>query len=132
MADHSAHSGTKAGHSAPAHGTHAHGAHAAHGHHDVGKEVKRYMLVFGALMIGTILTVWASYIDFGGHGMNIVVGLIIASVKAFLVAGYFMHLMDERKLIYGVLGATVFFFIGLMYITLWSMEPGSFIHIKKP
>jgi len=41
-------------------------------------------------------------------------------------------LIDERKLVYGVLGATVFFFVGLMYITLWSMEPGSFIRIKKP
>ena len=41
-----------------------------------------------------------------------------------------MHLIDERKVIYGVLGATVFFFIGLMYLTLWSTEPLSFIHLK--
>jgi cytochrome c oxidase subunit IV len=123
MADHSAHStATKAGHG---------GGHAAHGHHDVAKEVRKYLLVFGALMIGTILTVWASYIDFGGHGKNVAVALLIAIVKAGLVAGFFMHLVDERKLIYGVLGATVFFFIGLMYITLWSLEPGSFIHLKR-
>ena len=109
------------------HASHAHG----HGHHDVGKEVRKYLLVFGALIIGTILTVWASYIDFGGSGRNIAVALLIASVKAFLVAGFFMHLVDERKLIYGLLGATVFFFVGLMYVTLWSMEPGSFIHIRK-
>lgn len=101
-----------------------------HDTHDIGKAVRTYMLVFGALMIGTIATVWASYIDFGTPAINIVVALIIATVKASLVAAFFMHLIDERKLIYGVLGATVFFFIGLMYLTLWSMEPGSLIHLK--
>ena len=81
-------------------------------------------------MIGTILTVWASYINFGTASANIIVALVIATVKAALVAGFFMHLVDERKLIYGVLGATVFFFVGLMYLTLWSTEPLSFIHLK--
>lgn len=112
-----------------------HSATAPHGHghdaHDVSKSVKKYMLVFGALLIGTIVTVLASYVDLGSSTANIVVALIIATVKAGLVAGYFMHLLDERKLIYSVLGATVFFFIGLMYLTLWSLEPESLIHIKQ-
>jgi len=121
MANHSAHPTTvTAGHA------HTHG----HGAHDVGKEVRRYLLVFAALLVGTIVTVLASYIDFGHPGVNIGVALFIAIVKASLVAGYFMHLIDERKLIYGVLSATAFFFIGLMYITLWSMEPLSFIHLN--
>ncbi len=124
MADHSAHAATKTGHAA------GHGGH-GHGHHDVSKEVRKYLVVFFALIVGTALTVWASYIHFGSHTMNVAVALLIASVKAALVAGFFMHLVDERKLIYGVLGATVFFFVGLMYVTLWSMEPGSFIHLKK-
>ena len=118
-----------ANHSAPSAGhapSHAHGHHG----HDVSKEVRKYMLVFAALIVGTIITVGASYVDFGGSGRNIAVALLIATVKAGLVGAFFMHLIDERKLIYGVLGATVFFFIGLMYITLWSMEPGSFIHLK--
>jgi cytochrome c oxidase subunit 4 len=102
----------------------------AHGSHDVSKAVRTYLLVFGALMVGTLITVWASYIDFGTPGINILVALIIATVKAGLVASFFMHLIDERKLIYGLLGATVFFFVGLMYVTLWSMEPTSFIHLK--
>ena len=82
--------------------------------------------------MGTIITVWASYIDFGSPRMNIIVALIIATVKAALVACFFMHLIDEKKMIYAFLGATVFFFIGLMYLTLWSMEPTSLIHFKKP
>jgi len=88
------------------------------------------MLVFGALLIGTVITVAVSYVDFGSAAVNIGIGLAIATVKAALVACYFMHLIDERKMIYGVLGATVFFFIGLMYLTLWSSAPGSFIHLK--
>ncbi|HVK58552.1 MAG TPA: cytochrome C oxidase subunit IV family protein [Candidatus Kapabacteria bacterium] len=125
MASHSAHSSSPSGSSHPAAAAHG------HGHHDVGKEVRKYMLVFGALIIGTILTVAVSYIELHPHWKNIAIGLVIATVKAGLVAAFFMHLIDERKLIYGVLGATVFFFIGLMYLTLWSSEPSSFIHLKQ-
>jgi cytochrome c oxidase subunit 4 len=104
--------------------------HGSHDGHDIGKAIRTYLIIFGALIVGTILTVWASYIDFGTPSINIVVALAIAIVKGGLVAGFFMHLVDERKVIYGLLIATVFFFSGLMYITLWSMEPLSFIHFK--
>ncbi|MGV3774813.1 MAG: cytochrome C oxidase subunit IV family protein [Verrucomicrobiales bacterium] len=103
-------------------------------HNDIAyikKTVRKYILIFIALMVGTIVTVLASTIDFGSHGMNIGIALLIAGVKGFLVAGYFMHLIDEKKMIYGILGATVFFFAGLMYLTLWSMEPSSIIHIRR-
>lgn len=103
------------------------GAHGAHGH-DVAAEVRRYLIIAGALMVGTIVTVLASYVNFGSHTMNIVVALIIASVKGFLVMGYFMHLLSERKMIYAILIATVFFVTGLMYLTLWSSNPNSLIH----
>ncbi len=101
---------------------------ASHGHHDVASEVRRYLIIFAALCVGTIVTVLASYINFGSSTMNIVVAMIIACIKAFLVAGYFMHLLSEKKMIYAILVATVFFFAGLMYLTLWSSEPLSFIH----
>jgi caa(3)-type oxidase subunit IV len=52
----------------------------------------------------------------------VAIALFIASVKAFLVAGYFMHLISERKMIYGVMASTVFFFIALMWLTIWSMS----------
>lgn len=100
-------------------------------HHDVKAEVRRYMLIFAALIIGTILTVAAAKIHFGSTTANIVVALIIAGIKAFLVAGFFMHLWDEKKMIYAVLGATVFFFAGLMFLTIWSMLPDSLPHIAK-
>jgi cytochrome c oxidase subunit 4 len=102
-----------------------------HGGHDIAKEVRKYIVVFIALIVGTILTVLASYHRFPNHSVNIALALAIASVKVFLVAGFFMHLISERQLIYAVLLVTVFFFTGLMYLTLWSMEPNSLIHIAK-
>lgn len=101
--------------------------------HDVSKHIRGYLIVFGALLVGTVLTVWASHFHFGREGSNvgnIVVALIIALTKAFLVAGYFMHLISEKKLIYSVLAFTGFFFAGLMFLTIWSMHPSSIIHFK--
>jgi cytochrome c oxidase subunit 4 len=87
---------------------------------NLSHHVRRYIYVFVALLIGTIITVLASYIPFGNRAINIGVALAIASAKAFLVAGYFMHLISERKMIYGILAFTAFFFVGLMFLTLWS------------
>lgn len=104
-----------------------------HSHHDVSKHVRGYLIVFGALLIGTVLTVWASFIHFGAkdsNTANIAVALIIASVKAFLVAGYFMHLISEKKMIYSILAFTGFFVAGLVFLTIWSMDPNSIIHYK--
>ena len=82
------------------------------------RHVRGYLYVFYALIFGTLITVGASYIPFGHHAVNIAVALLIASGKAFLVAGYFMHLISERKLIYGLLAFTAFFFLGLVFLTL--------------
>jgi len=80
-----------------------------HSVEEIQKHVRRYLLIGVALAIGTVLTVWASYIDFGkifGHpgavSYNVTVALIIASAKGFLVAGFFMHLLSEKKMIYSV------------------------------
>ncbi len=70
-----------------------------HSAHDIKQSVKRYLFVFYALLFGTLITVAASYIQFGHRSINIAVALFIATVKAFLVAGCFMHLISEKKLI---------------------------------
>ena len=80
--------------------------------------VRRYLYVFYALLFGTLVTVGASYIPWGNHEINIGVALLIAICKASLVACYFMHLISERKMIYGIMGFTAFFFVGLMFLTL--------------
>jgi cytochrome c oxidase subunit 4 len=91
-------------------------------HHDehLAHHVRRYLYVFYALIFGTVITVAAAQVHFGMHWINVAVALVIASGKAFLVAGYFMHLISERKMIYGIMAFTVFFFAGLMFLTLWS------------
>ncbi len=54
-----------------------------------------YVLVWLALTILTAITIGVSYIHFGV--LNIVVALGVASVKAALVALFFMHLKHEDK-----------------------------------
>jgi cytochrome c oxidase subunit IV len=85
------------------------------------EHVRRYLLVFYALLFGTLVTVGASYIPFGNREVNIGVALLIAVCKASLVACYFMHLISERKVIYFILSFTAFFFAGLMFLMLWSL-----------
>jgi hypothetical protein len=46
------------------------------------------------------------------------------------VAGFFMHLISERKMIYCVLAFTGFFFAALMFLTLWSMGHENLIHFR--
>ncbi len=82
--------------------------------------VRRYVYVFLALILGTAFTVWASFINFPSRGINIAVALVIACTTASLVAGFFMHLISERKMIYAIMAFTAFFFVGLMFLTVWS------------
>ncbi len=69
-------------------------------HGDLGHVVphKIYVTVLGALLFLTIITVWVSLYDFGV--MNMVVAMGIASVKALLVAMFFMHLKYEHPLLW--------------------------------
>ena len=90
----------------------------AHAQEDFRHHVRRYLYVFYALLFGTLITVGASYIPFGNHAINIAVALVIACGKAFLVAAFFMHLVSERKMIYGLLAFTACFVLGLMFLTL--------------
>src|SRR5882724_10518747 len=91
-----------------------------HSPEEFSHHLRRYLFVFYALLFGTLVTVGASYIPFGHRAVNIGVALVIAGGKAFLVAGYFMHLISERKMIYGIMVFTAFFFAGLMFLTVWS------------
>ena len=83
--------------------------------HDVQKEVTIYMKVFGALLFLTIVTVAVSYLHLSILGA-VLVALFVAGIKAALVACFFMHLISEQKLIYIILGITVFFFASVMTI----------------
>ena len=90
--------------------------------HDVSKQVKIYITVFLALLAGTVLTVGMYYVHFESVAVTVTIALFIATVKAFLVAGYFMHLISEKTAIYALLATTVFFFAALMGLTICSMN----------
>ncbi len=86
----------------------------ADSHADISKHVKLYIGVFAALAGLTIVTVLASQVDFSGPG-HVVVALLIAGIKATLVAAVFMHLKWERSgWIWWPLVLCAFFFVVLM------------------
>jgi cytochrome c oxidase subunit 4 len=87
------------------------------GTEDIKHHVRVYIRVFMALMVLTIITVAVSYMHLAVP-LAITVALVIACVKGSLVAGYFMHLVSEKKIIYAALALTVvFFFVLLFYPT---------------
>ncbi len=87
----------------------------SHSHDDVREQVRKYLFVFGALLVLTLVTVSVSYLRLSVVPA-IIAAMIVASVKGSLVASYFMHLISERKFIYFVLALTAVFFIGLMVL----------------
>ena len=86
-------------------------------HEDIDKTVRNYMLVFGALLCGTVLTVAVSYLDLP-TGPAIAIALMIATAKGSLVVLFFMHLVDEKKLVYWVMGLAVVFFFFELFVPL--------------
>ncbi len=54
-----------------------------------------YVAILGVLMILTLLTVGVSYVHLGK--LNLLVAIVIASIKAGLVVTFFMHLKYDNK-----------------------------------
>jgi len=88
--------------------------HAEHEHHIVSPKV--YLTIVLALLLGTGLTVWASFIDLGPW--NPVIALAIACTKAVLVVLFFMHVKYSSKLTKLTVISGIFIFLGLISMTL--------------
>ena len=82
----------------------------------IKREVRVYLLVFFSLAVLTGATVAARFLLDLPMGYAITLALIIAAIKGSLVAGFFMHLLSEKKLIYSVLALTVIFFAFLIWL----------------
>ena len=80
--------------------------HSEHSHGGSGVYVKTLL----ALLFLTIVTVGASYVDFGSG--NVVIALFIATIKATLVALFFMHLRYEKP-VNAVVACAGFLFLGI-------------------
>jgi cytochrome c oxidase subunit IV len=100
------------------HAAHDHAEPHHHGHDDspeaIRKEVRKYLYVFGALAVLTVITVAIAQLHLPTW-QAVALALVVAGVKGSLVAAFFMHLLTERRLIYAVLVFTVFFFGMLMW-----------------
>jgi cytochrome c oxidase subunit IV len=83
-------------------------------HHIVSPRV--YLAILAALLVGTAVTIWASYIDMGPF--NPIIALAIACTKAVLVVLFFMHVKYSTKLTKLTVGAGVFTFLILVGMTL--------------
>ena len=89
----------------------------------IKKSLRAYLIIGTVLFIGTCLTVAvASFpqLDFGRRGfdrVDCVIGLMIASVKATLVAYVFMHLNHEKKAVYWLFGSGLCMVCSLAFFT---------------
>jgi cytochrome c oxidase subunit IV len=109
--------GTEHGGRGPGHG-HAHGN---PGHdHDHGDDhglahttpVSLLFIILGILLFLTVATVAVTSIDLGAQG-NLIVAMVIATVKAALVCTFFMHLLWDKKF------NTVLFLTSVLFLILF-------------
>lgn len=83
-------------------------------HHNENEHItpyKTYVIVWIVLMVLTVITVEASRHHFGSF--NIVIAMVIASIKAGVVALWFMHLKFEDSITW-VFALYPLFLLGLL------------------
>ena len=94
---------------------------AAHAHPVTGP--RTYALVLVALLVLTAVTVTAAGINFGPY--NTVIALIIASLKASLVALFFMHLRHDKF-------SAIIFVSGLLFLAVFMIFTLFDINTRTP
>lgn len=81
--------------------------------------------VLAALMALTVLTVSVTSVDLGAQG-NLVVAMVIATIKAGLVVAFFMHLVWDKKLHLILFLTSVLFLI--LFLSLSVNDRGEYQH----
>lgn len=74
---------------------------------------KTYTKVLATLVSLTVITVLAASVDFGSG--NAVIALVIASIRASLVALFFMHLRHEKPM------NAIIFVCGLVFLSVFLL-----------
>lgn len=85
-----------------------------HSEHIVAPKI--YLTIFLALILGTSLTTWAAFQNFGRF--NIVIALAIASAKATLVVLFFMHARYAERRTRLVIVCALFWLAIMLVLTL--------------
>lgn len=77
---------------------------------------KTYLHTFLSLLGLTLLTTLLGYIDMGPF--STVVALLLAAVKASLIAAFFMHALYETKLVRVTMAGGIIWFLILITLTI--------------
>lgn len=90
-------------------------------HHIV--PLRTYLMVGIGLLVLTAVTIGAAHIQLGGW--NVVVALLIAGVKATMVALIFMHLLYDKKIFLIIfIGAILFLAVMIIFTMFDVVERG--------
>jgi cytochrome c oxidase subunit IV len=87
-------------------------AHADHAHEVA--PLSTYFIVYFTLLFLTCVTVGVSYLGLPSS-LSIAVAMIVASIKAFFVCAWFMHLLHESKLNIILFFASLWF-MGIFFV----------------
>ena len=82
-------------------------------------DIRGYLAVFAALLLLTVATVGAASLELS-EGTTVLVAVSIATIKATLVAMFFMHLKGEKPWVFWSLGLTAVLFAALFAFLLWT------------
>jgi cytochrome c oxidase subunit 4 len=91
--------------------------------------VKIYVMIALLLIILTAITVSVSFIDLGAY--NVTVALVIASVKALLVAFIFMHLLYDNKIYLVIFSMALIFLTIFITLTMFDTTTRGSIYEEK-
>lgn len=99
----------------------------AHAHHESPDHVPHvtpldtYLKTYGALLVLTVITVGASRVDLGTTA-NLILALLIATVKATIVAAFFMHLIADHSFHTAIFLSSIVFLMVFVAFTMFDTE----------
>ncbi len=113
----------------------SHDAH-AHAHHGPDhvphvSPLSLYLKTFATLMVLTGITVGASLVNLG-TSVNLLIALLIATIKASIVAAFFMHLATDQRFNALIFASSIVFLIIFVSFTAFdTMARGMFDPAKR-
>jgi len=109
------------------HGAHGHDDH-GHGDHGLAHVMPVPMLigVLTTLLLLTVATVAVTTVDLGAQG-NLIVAMVIATVKAILVCAFFMHLLWDKKFNLVLFLTSVLFLV--LFLSMTTTDRGEYQHL---
>lgn len=104
----------------------AHADHSAHAHGGPDhvphvSPLSLYLKTFATLMVLTVATVGISYVNLGTTA-NLIIAVIIATIKATVVAAFFMHLAYDNKFHTIIFASALVFLAVFVTFTMFDTE----------